>query len=49
MSGAVGSLGKELLFGEQSAKDFEINLEASVTDIVVQFTFFGLQKPSDIF
>lgn len=49
MSGALDSLGRELAFGEQSAKDFEINLEVAVTDTVVHFTVFGLQKPSDVF
>lgn len=49
MSSALGSLGRELLFGEQSAKDFEINLEAAVNDIVAHFTYFGFQKSLDIF
>lgn len=49
MSSALGSLGRELVFGEYSAKDFEINLEAVVTDIVEHFTFFFLQKPLDVF
>lgn len=40
MSGALGSLGRELMFREQSAKDFEINLEAAVTSIVVHFAIF---------